>query len=421
MEFARPAEAQPLPVPQEYQGRRRIPSPNFPDTINTTQDLITFISSRAGPNPDFDTLQHLAFIILHHTMLGPDVLQFVADNYLKSFSKIKWGDMLPYFRHSLDTSIYRDHRAIRPYRLQRSRLPIDQFESLFRQLDVSRRTLGMMNDLENEAAKQLYMSPIPSTILSLFSGRLINLPEHTLRGRITTSGRCQFSVTLLGMVMLLFIEVKDTLKGGPAKHSDLVAQVLAEADGADLFNKVNECDGIGIHAILTDGQRFEFYFVNFYEWRVMRGVGSAVEAVPWIDGNQLCLPSSERAPNFRSTLKCVVEVIFDTVLMSYINGVAAQKSYSERRARMEDSDIGKLYVPRRSTNFWDEAYTRATNALTQLRMAHGHRLIDRVGADAMAFHGLNLLTESVMSIPLPDTDWSLLDGWEDAVDALLGV
>jgi hypothetical protein len=72
------------------------------------------------------------------------------------------------------------------------------------------------------------MSPIPSTLLSLFSGRLINLPEHTLKGRITTSGRCEFSVTLLGMVMLLFIEVKDTLKGGSAKHSDLVAQVLAE-------------------------------------------------------------------------------------------------------------------------------------------------------------------------------------------------
>jgi hypothetical protein len=91
----------------------------------------------------------------------------------------------------------------------------------------------MMNDLENEAAKQLYMSPIPSTLLSLFSGRLINLPERTLKGWITTSGRCEFLVTLLGMVMFLFIEVKDTLKGGSTKHSDLVAQVLAEADGAE--------------------------------------------------------------------------------------------------------------------------------------------------------------------------------------------
>lgn len=143
-----------------------------------------------GPNPDFDTLQSLAFTILHYTMhmLGPDVLRFVADNYLKSFSKIKWGDMLPYFRHSLDTSIYHDHRAIRPCRLQRSRLPIDRFKSILAQIDVSRRTLGMMNDLENEAAKQLYVSPIPSTLLSMFSSRLINLPEHTLKGRMTTSG-----------------------------------------------------------------------------------------------------------------------------------------------------------------------------------------------------------------------------------------
>lgn len=211
--------------------------------------------------------------------------------------------------------------------------------------------------------------------------------------------------------MLVFIEVKDTLKGGSAKHSDLVAQVLAEADGADLFNKVNECDGIGIHAILTDGQRFEFYSVNFYDCRVMRGVGSPVEAVPWIDGHQLCLPSSERAPNFRSALRCIVEVIFDTIIMAYINGVSARKSSSQRRARMEDSEMGEMYVPRRSTSFWDEAYTQATNALAQLRLAHGHRLINKVEADAMAFYGLDLLTESVMSIPLPDTDWSLLDGW----------
>jgi hypothetical protein len=137
--------------------------------------------------------------------------------------------------------------------------------------------------------------------------------------------------------------------------------------------------------------------------------------------NYVCLPSSERAPNFRSTLKYVVEVIFDTIIMVYINGVAAQKIYLERRVRMEDSEMGEMYVPHRSISFWDEAYTRATIALAQLRLAHGHRLIDKVGADAMAFYGLNLLTESVMSISLPDTDWSLPDGWEDAADVLLGV
>ena len=223
------------------------------------------------------------------------------------------------------------------------------------------------------------------------------------------------------MVLILFIEFKDSLKGPPGKHSDVIAQLLAEADGADLFNQIHESDGIAIHAILTDGQAFEFYVVNFYDWKVMRGVGSPIEAIPWIDGHQICLPSSERAPNYHSVLKCLIEVIFDTFLMAYINGLTAQKSYSARRARVEDTEAGGMYVPRRSTNYWDEAYTRAENALTRLRFAHGHRVINKAEADNMACHGLDLLTQSVLSIPLPDMDWSLLDGWDEAEDALMGV
>jgi hypothetical protein len=72
-----------------------------------------------------------------------------------------------------------------------------------------------MHTLENEAAKQMYMSPIPSSLLSLFSGCLINLPEYTLKGGITAS---EFSVTLQGMVTVLFIEFKEPLTGLHEKH-----------------------------------------------------------------------------------------------------------------------------------------------------------------------------------------------------------
>jgi hypothetical protein len=72
----------------------------------------------------------------------------------------------------------------------------------------------------------------------------------------------------------------------------------------------------------------------------MRGVGSPIEAVPWVDGHQIRLPSSKRAPIYRPILKCLVEVIFDTFLMAYINGLAAQKSYSERCARVEGTEVG---------------------------------------------------------------------------------
>ena len=67
MEWVLPAEVQPLPVPQEYQGRRRIPNINFPESINTTTELIQFVSSRLGQNAQVEELQKLAFTILHHT------------------------------------------------------------------------------------------------------------------------------------------------------------------------------------------------------------------------------------------------------------------------------------------------------------------------------------------------------------------
>jgi hypothetical protein len=56
-----------------------------------------------------------------------------------------------------------------------------------------------------------------------------------------------------------------------------------------------------------------------------------------------------------------------------------------------------------------------------LRLAHGHRVIDKSQAEQMALCGLHLLTESVMSIPLPEMDLSLLRSWDARENALMGV
>jgi hypothetical protein len=56
-----------------------------------------------------------------------------------------------------------------------------------------------------------------------------------------------------------------------------------------------------------------------------------------------------------------------------------------------------------------------------LRRAHEHRVIDKPQAEQMALQGLHLLTESVMSIPLPEMGWSLLNAWDAREGALMGV
>ena len=74
----------------------------------------------------------------------------------------------------------------------------------------------------------------------------------------------------------------------------------------------------------------------------------------FVDTEQLCLPSFEHAPTFLPIPKLIVEVIFGTFIMAYINGIAAQKSYSEGRARIDEMELGEVCVSRRTT-YWGEA------------------------------------------------------------------
>ena len=122
------------------------------------------------------------------------------------------------------------------------------------------RQLCVGCSLENEAAVQLYMNPIAETIISLFCGPLTNIPQHMFHGRIAGNGRCKCTITFHGRLTLLFIELKQSLAHDAHEHSKIVAQVMAEADGANLFNEEYRFDGIPIRAILTDGIEFEFEF-----------------------------------------------------------------------------------------------------------------------------------------------------------------
>jgi len=101
-----------------------------------------------------------------------------------------------------------------------------------------------------------------------------------LRGRIAGSGRCEFTNIFHGRLTLVFIELKESLTKNPQIHSDIVVQVMAEADGANLFNENYNFDGIPIRAILTDGVEFEFYFLDFKIWSVLQGVGSPEAGIP---------------------------------------------------------------------------------------------------------------------------------------------
>jgi hypothetical protein len=53
-----------------------------------------------------------------------------------------------------------DHRALRTFPLERSRVPLEVFKGLAVDMDQSRKVLGTREDLETEAAVQLYLNPV---------------------------------------------------------------------------------------------------------------------------------------------------------------------------------------------------------------------------------------------------------------------
>lgn len=101
--------------------------------------------------------QRLAFSIIHHSRLTIPVLRLLRKKYLPSFSSMNWReDIFPYFSHALNLEIYDDYRSIPPYPLQRSRVPFVIYDLITDELVESRKNLGSLDDLENEAAVQMY-------------------------------------------------------------------------------------------------------------------------------------------------------------------------------------------------------------------------------------------------------------------------
>ena len=427
MEYLVPAR-QPRSKDLPYRGRGRVrqTDTSFPPRIDDTNDLDRVILTKVqelGKTQNAEALsEKIAFLIIHYCKLTPKVMAHLRRKFLPSFSNITWTDVYPFFANSLDTRMYSDHRSIQTYKLYRSRIPTEIFQHMCRELDRSRKNLGERRSLENEAAVQLYMNPIPETIISLFCGRLTNMPEHMFHGRIAGSGRCEFTITFHGRLTLLFIELKQSLSHNAQAHSKIVAQVMAEADGANLFNEEYRFDGIPIRAILTDSIDFEFYFFDFKAWSVQRGIGSAEAGIPWHTYPRVSLPPSERASDYLAKLKIVTEVIFDEFIDSYIVGLEAQLEHSSAELSFQTiPNIGSGVIRRESTGYWERAYAQAQVAGRILREAHHMRVTDPYAADEMARNGIECLQQSALLIPHEELDWSLLDNWEDRELAVMRV
>jgi hypothetical protein len=184
-----------------------------------------------------------------------------------------------------------------------------------------------------------------------------------------------------------------------------------------VFNQAKGLNGWPIHCILTDGAIFQFFKCSFKDYSIHRGVATAVEEGVAIVPDYKIALSREHDVQYLGQLKIIVEVFLDMFLETLINGVQAEREYSERRARQQIGKLGAGYLRRASTSTWLETELIARQALDMLRKAHHQRVIDVAIAEQMANDGIELIRRSALNIPREDL--SLLGDWEDKKHGLM--
>lgn len=229
--------------------------------------------------------------------------------------------------------------------------------------------------------------------MAQFNGRLRNLPEHIPLGNTTNRGRCEYTISFCGDLMLLFIEYKKCLEGSNEHLSNIVAQVIAEIDTADAWNSTMGRDGVTIRAILTDGKDFMFFKVDFRTYVIQRGIPTDQAGIRSFDHTRITIPHDEEDPAFLLKLKVLCEVVSDTFIGAYLSAVNAKQLRSHRHAGTQATDFGVRYLGCNLTNFWDTAYAKGQSALKLLREATTARTLSTWEAEILADTGISLLPE----------------------------
>jgi hypothetical protein len=114
---------------------------------------------------------------------------------------------------------------------------------------------------------------ILSPLLGLFDGGLTNVPEMTMKGVLSTSGRVEITIFSGPTCVILVGELKFAFS---ADESDLLAQILCEADGtfnlgfrahngiaADYLNYKNGLGPAKIYCILAARREYRFFEIDF--------------------------------------------------------------------------------------------------------------------------------------------------------------
>ena len=157
--------------------------------------------------------------------------------------------------------------------IHRSRLPIETFRALMKNLRIADCHVGGVSEHDTEAARCSYLDALFGSIAAIFQKHIINRPDHKLVSEVASRGQVKYQYLALNSVITVFIEVRHQVESGIGGLNQL-AQVMAEGDGeyfkpdisgikliniiaCDVFNDSRDM-WVPMRGILTDGEKFIF-------------------------------------------------------------------------------------------------------------------------------------------------------------------
>lgn len=131
----------------------------------------------------------------------------------------------------------------------RSLIPNRLFQEILADLSLAEKQYGPMLTHDNEEARSRFLSFVSisalfqvslvnntnikqlfNRIVSLFGSAIVNKPEGLLKSKFSKRGRIEHHFVSVGLISVVFIEVKKELSTGKARL-DVIGQVLAECAG----------------------------------------------------------------------------------------------------------------------------------------------------------------------------------------------
>ena len=156
---------------------------NIGGTLFSPDEVIAKLSAIVSSG-ECNNLETALLSLMLSYDVDPKALTTVLEKGRKSFSKVSYAELRPYF----DIPPTEPFDSLPSYR---SRLPLDVVKAACSQLDLSAAVYGRLTNHNNEEARSRYLASLFPPLLSVFGGAIVNKPQELMEGEFTGSGKIE--------------------------------------------------------------------------------------------------------------------------------------------------------------------------------------------------------------------------------------